>query len=356
MSMEKETNNPLVESAFRRLREIEAKNGTVVMATKRGEEKTGETFADIIKGLPEPLAQEVWFKANDEELKIDGIDNRPGKDILTPREEISLIIKAKNELEKDNKEPLAEFIAKNDGLVRKQAYVNSNRGLELEDLQQEGRIGLLRAFELFDWKKGNKFSTYATNWVKQAILRAIGKKGEAIRHPVHFLQDVNKLKNAEKLLFQKLNRKPSDLELARELDIHPAKVRVIKENFRSVDSSDVPIKDEGGDTVGERIPDKGPGPDELSQKVLDREYVLSLIERADLNPREKKIWLLYHLPEDNRQVSLEDLGKKFKCTRQRIRQIVEKASRKLKHQYLKENPEALIDRRKRALSSFYRFR
>lgn len=337
--MEKETRNPLVKEAINKLHEIQAKNGVIFMATERGKIKTKETFADIISPLPEALAQEVWFSLEKEDLTPLGIDDKPKEDVLSQREEINLFIKAKNgDLEARN-----EFLAKNDRLIYKEVFAHLDRGFDFEDLEQEGRVGLIVAYNRFDWKRGFKFSTHAYWWIKQQIGRTLSNKGEAIRHPVNFIRDFGKLRKIENLLVNKLKRVPTDFELAEEVNFHPEKVRYLKENLRQVESLDEPVrgKDEGLVKI-ETIADEKPGPDDLSEWESDKRYIFSLMEKAGLSPVEKRVWILYHLNEGARHLSYVEIGKKLGFKRQRAKEAEKKATRKLREFFFKDNPEKAV--------------
>ncbi len=337
--MERTTENPLVNEAITKLREIEARNGSVIIATKKGEVETGQTFAAVISSLDEDLAQEVWIRVNEEKINIADIDIRSQEGVLSHREEITLFIKAKNDAEGGNFEARDEFLAKNDRLIYQGVFRNLNRGLDIEDLEQEGRIGLMSAYKLFDWKRGFKFSSYAYAWVKQSIKRETDKTGAVIRYPESFLRDSKKLKKVEKILVQILKRSPTTMELAIRLKLDPQKVKHLKEDFRVVDSLDEPTSDESEKTKIENVADGGPGPYEQVEEASQMYFLQELLKRAGLSLREHQVWALYHLSEGIKPLTLEEISTKLGFGYKWAEALEQKATRKIRKQYIKENPE-----------------
>ncbi|MDR0615940.1 MAG: RNA polymerase sigma factor RpoD [Synergistaceae bacterium] len=333
-----------------------------------GREKGFVTYEDIEKRLPkEILSAEVLdnIYLNIMELGIDVVDEPKVKDELeddvlplvtgpddgTPLEELPLSDPVRMYLREigkialltaDEEVALAKGVESGDQIA-KAHLVDANlrlvvsiakkyigRGMLFLDLIQEGNLGLIRAVEKFDYQKGFKFSTYATWWIRQAITRAIADQARTIRIPVHMVETINKLIRVSRQLVQRLGREPTAEEIAAEMEISSDRVEEIQRIAQEPVSLETPIGEEEDSQLGDFLEDKDmPNPEEVAASMILREQLEEMLE--DLSERESEVLRLRFGLEDGHAHTLEDVGKRFGVTRERIRQIEAKALRKLRH-------------------------
>ena len=261
-------------------------------------------------------------------------------ELLSHDEEISL---AKRILDGDE-EAKKKLAAANLRLVVSIAKRYVGRGMLFLDLIQEGNMGLIKAVEKFDYTKGFKFSTYATWWIRQAITRAIADQARTIRIPVHMVETINKLTRVQRQLIQELGREPSAEEISEKMDgMTPEKVREIQKISLEPVSLETPIGEEDDSHLGDFIEDEGAmSPDDYAANELLKDELNEVI--LELKDREEKVLRLRFGLDDGRTRTLEEVGKEFNVTRERIRQIEAKALRKLKHPSRSKRLKDFLDR------------
>ena len=288
--------------------EDEKKSGVVIKSTGEIE------VTDSAKNIPTDDPVRMYFKE---------IGKVP---LLSAEEERELAIR----IEQGDEEAKKKLCESNLRLVVSIARRYLNRGLSFLDLIQEGNLGLIKAVEKFDYTKGYKFSTYATWWIRQAITRSIADQARTIRIPVHMVETINKLIRISRQLLQEYGREPTSEEIAREMGISVEKVREIKKISQDPVSLETPIGEEEDSHLGDFIPDEDiPSPVDAAAYSMLQKQLREVLDT--LSEREKKVLILRFGLDDGRPRTLEEVGKEFNVTRERIRQIEAKALRKLRH-------------------------
>ncbi len=279
---------------------------------------------EIIPEKPEDLADIKGVNVDDPvKMYLKEIGKIP---LLTGEEEV-MLAKRMEEGDIVAKKRLAEA---NLRLVVSIAKRYVGRGMQFLDLIQEGNMGLMKAVDKFDYKKGFKFSTYATWWIRQAITRAIADQARTIRIPVHMVETINKLVRVQRQLIQDLGREPTNEEIAAEMGIDVEKVRDVRKIAQEPVSLETPIGEEEDSHLGDFIEDESAiAPDDAANFTMLREQLNEVL--GTLNERERKVLELRFGLTDGTPRTLEEVGKEFAVTRERIRQIEAKALRKLKH-------------------------
>jgi len=303
------------------------KNGIKILEEEVGEEEEeGVNLEDEVKELLERESPEVHDASNVRDpikMYLREIGKIP---LLTPRQERELARRA----QMGDKKAREKLIVSNLRLVVSIAKRYMGRGLSFLDLIQEGNIGLLKAVEKFDWRKGYKFSTYATWWIRQAITRAIADHARTIRIPVHMVETINKVNKLRREYYQKYGEEPSIEELAKMLGKPPEKVKEILEASKETISLESPIGEDEDSSIEDFVADESiPSPKKEAMRMLMREELEKVLKT--LSPREAMVLRMRYGLLDGKPKTLEEVGQYFNVTRERIRQIEVKALRKLRH-------------------------
>ena len=317
-----EMNVTIVETADA---DLSAELMSIVDAVGEQEEDHSEEEEKLKKKREEELELSVKGMSIDDPVRM-YLKEIGTVSLLTAEQEIEIA----KRMAAGDEEAKQELAKANLRLVVSIAKRYVGRGMLFLDLIQEGNLGLLKAVEKFDYNKGFKFSTYATWWIRQAITRAIADQARTIRIPVHMVETINRLVRVNRQLLQELGREPKPVEIAEAMGITEEKVREIMKVAQEPVSLETPIGEEEDSHLGDFIPDDdAPAPAEAAAYTLLKEQLMDVLDT--LTPREEKVLRLRFGLDDGKARTLEEVGREFNVTRERIRQIEAKALRKLRH-------------------------
>ena len=286
-----------------------------------------EQIEVVVEAADEPEREQQWdaepeISTDTLQLFLKDIGKVP---LLTAAQEVEL----SKRIEQGDHAAKQAMVEANLRLVVSIAKRYRNQGLPFLDLIQEGTIGLVRAAEKFDWRKGYKFSTYATWWIRQAVARAIADKGRTIRMPVHVVEKLNKINRSERKLRAELAREPTSAEIAADLDLPLEEVEHIKRSAQTPVSLEKPVGDEDESEFGHFLTDESePLPDEAAEVALRRDALRSILK--SLSARERRVLELRYGLDGEQPRTLDEVGRAFNVTRERIRQIEHQSLKKLR--------------------------